>query len=252
MKKTNNKELKEIIKNNFDNFVELFFDNLPKISDPEEITIKEANLKIYTNVLEEYFCEKIDYDFYYEDYDKAIPEERKKLKLKKLKRSVLILELGNFLHELIIEKSFFKIGAEIYDLFLGFDDHLIKEVKDYKNVCRIYSIIGYAFYFLEDKRALNFSKKAVIGIDNFESLGPYFFIMSLCYKNGIGVIRNYKKSYSHLLISNSLSSGDLYKDEIDEYEIKLSSKDIIICQENAEVLLANYKKERINIEFAFL
>ena len=74
----------------------------------------------------------------------------------------------------------------------------------------------------------------------------------MCYNKGIGVIQSYKKSYSYVLISNSLTSGNIYQDEIDEFEKKLSSKDVVICQENAEVLLDNYKNERKDIEFTFL
>ena len=245
-------KIEKLLRNDFDAFTELFFDNLPKDIDPEEITIKEAKVDLFINSLMEYFCEEMDYDFNHEDYDESVPEDRKKLRSIKLSRDIIVLELGNFLHELIINKSFYKIGSEIYDLFLGFDDQLIQEVDQYKNVCRIYSILGYAFYFLDDTRAIKFLKKSNLAFDEVENIAPFFYLISQCYMNGIGVIENYKKCYSYLLITNSYKSHEYYKDKTHEVKRHLTKKDIILCQENAEELLANYKKEKREMKFIFL
>ena len=182
-------KIEKLLRNDFDAFTELFFDNLPKDIDPQEITIKEAKVDLFINSLMEYFCERMDYDFYHEDYDESVPEDRKKLRSIKLSRDIIVLQLGNFLHELIINKSFYKIGSEIYDLFLGFDDQLIQEVDQYKRVCRIYSILGYAFYFLDDTRAIKFLKKSNLAFDKVENIAPFFYLISQCYMNGIGSLK---------------------------------------------------------------
>ena len=95
-------KIEKLLWNDFDAFTELFFDNLPKDIDPEEITIKEAKVDLFINSLMEYFCDRMDYDFYHEDYDESVPEDRKKLRSIKLSRDIIILELENFLHKLII------------------------------------------------------------------------------------------------------------------------------------------------------
>ena len=247
------KELDKLIRNDFDKFIELLFDHLPKDQEPQELSIEDVDGRLYLDCLENYFNEKINFDFYYEDIDETVEIECAKLRRVIVSRDLVLSQYGYLLHELIVQKSFFKIGIEFYEIFFnGLSYTVIQKEDHYKKLCWIYALTGYAFYFLDDLRAVNFLKKAVIGIDDFERVEPYFYIISMCYNKGIGVIQSYKKSYSYVLISNSLTSGNIYQDEIDEFEKKLSSKDVVICQENAEVLLDNYKNERKDIEFTFL
>ena len=74
------KELDKLIRNDFDKFIKLLFDHLPKDQEPQELSIEDVDGRLYLDCLENYFNEKINFDFYYEDIDETVEIERAKLR----------------------------------------------------------------------------------------------------------------------------------------------------------------------------